>query len=52
MNAVVYLMGFLLFGMLLRRLFERGRKLAELRARIAELEAELAALKGQPAPVN
>ena len=47
MNAVVYLVGFLLLGMLLRRLFERGRKLAELRARVAELEAELASQKNR-----
>ena len=42
MTVVLYLLPFLLFGALLRRVFEHRRKLAELRARVAELEGELA----------
>jgi len=39
-STVLYLLLFLLLGVVLRRMFERGRKLAELRARVAALEAE------------
>jgi len=41
-STVLYLLLFLLLGVVLRRMFERGRKLAELRARVAALEAEQA----------
>jgi BMFP domain-containing protein YqiC len=42
MSTVLYLLSFLFLGVALRRMFERGRKLAELRARVATLEAEQA----------